>query len=76
MLLTGIKYLQSSMNVPQCSAQSLIPAWSCLLSSANHIPDDAVQLKAVRLIKAADVIMYDDLGAEVSPHNPDDASTP
>lgn len=24
-----------------------------------------VQLKAVRLLKAADVIMYDDLGAEV-----------
>lgn len=37
---------------------------------------DAVQLKAVRLIKAADVIMYDDLGAEVSPFNPDDASIP
>ena len=26
-----------------------------------------VQLKAVRLLKAADVILYDDLGAEASP---------
>ena len=29
-----------------------------------------MQLKAVRLIKAADVIMYDDLGAEVSQYSP------
>ena len=28
-----------------------------------------VQLKAVRLLKAADVILYDDLGAEASPRH-------
>ena len=34
-----------------------------------------MQLKAVRLIKAADVILYDDLGAEVRSHSSSDANT-
>lgn len=45
------------------------------LDASLHARDsgDGVQLKAVRLIRAADVILYDDLGAEVSSHSPDDA---